>query len=283
MFGINRYLYFNIKGDTRGSLVSLENFREVPFNTKRVYYIFGTKKGVARGYHAHKNLQQVLICVSGSCIVKIDDGDMVKEYKLDRPDVGLFVGEMIWREMNNFSDDCVLLVLASDYYDEQDYIREYDLFIEEKFSIKFVPYDKTFLELSKKWLNDPELKTLTMTPDFDDESQLKWYNSLKNRKDYYINGILYKDQPIGAMGIKNINSSCGEYWGYIAEKQLWGKKLGKYLINHAVKQAKLLKLDYLYLKVDLNNHRAIKLYEKCGFKLQFKDENIMYMIKYIHT
>lgn len=97
-----------------------------------MYYIFDTKKDVARGFHAHKNLQQVLVCIAGSCVVKLDDGSTIEEIKLDCPSLGLFIDKMVWHEMYNFSKDCVLMVLASDYYEEKDYLRDYQMFLSYK-------------------------------------------------------------------------------------------------------------------------------------------------------
>lgn len=119
---------FKKLGDERGSLISLEQNKNIPFEVKRIYYIFGTKEGVSRGFHAHKNLQQVAICVKGSCRFILDDGQTKEEIILDKPDVGLHINSFIWREMHDFSEDCVLIVLASHLYDESDYIRCYTEF-----------------------------------------------------------------------------------------------------------------------------------------------------------
>lgn len=127
----NDLLIFNTISDERGCLVSLEENRNIPFDIKRVYYIYGTDKSQPRGFHAHKKLQQVLICVSGSCKVLLDDGREKKVYTLKNPNEGLFIDKMIWREMYDFTDDCVLMVIASEYYDESDYIRDYSKFISE--------------------------------------------------------------------------------------------------------------------------------------------------------
>lgn len=118
-------------GDMRGSLVSLEVNKQIPFDIKRVYYIFDTKQGVSRGFHAHKNLSQILICVKGSCRILLDNGKITENILLDTPNQGILIEGLIWREMHDFSDDCVLLVLASNYYDESDYIRDYNEFIKE--------------------------------------------------------------------------------------------------------------------------------------------------------
>lgn len=126
----------DVLGDERGSLISIEEFRTIPFEIKRVYYIYGTKTGIARGKHAHTRLKQVLIAVSGQCAVRIDDGFDKNEYLLNSPDTALFVGENLWREMYNFSKDCVLLVLANDFYDENEYIRDYDKFLSTVQKIK---------------------------------------------------------------------------------------------------------------------------------------------------
>jgi len=124
-----RIINFQVKGDSRGSLIALEANKDIPFEIKRVYYIFDTKKDVVRGHHAHKTLEQVLICVSGSCIIVLDDGKKRNEVLLDKPNIGLYVGPNMWREMKDFTPDAVLLVLASDWYDEADYIRDYSEFL----------------------------------------------------------------------------------------------------------------------------------------------------------
>ncbi len=123
-------LEFDIKGDERGYLIAIESLKNIPFIIKRVYYIFGTKPNVRRGFHAHKNLKQMLIAVAGSCKILLDDGKNNKqELLLNSPNQALLIEDMIWHEMFDFSSDCVLLVLASDYYNESDYIRNYQDFL----------------------------------------------------------------------------------------------------------------------------------------------------------
>ncbi|MEG1654196.1 MAG: FdtA/QdtA family cupin domain-containing protein [Hafnia sp.] len=124
-----QWIHFPPLGDDRGSLVALEGGEAVPFAIRRVYYLFDTKPGVARGFHAHKKLQQVAVCVTGRCRMLLDDGQKREEVWLDSPTDGLLIGNMVWREMHDFSPDCVLLVLASENYDEADYIRNYEDFI----------------------------------------------------------------------------------------------------------------------------------------------------------
>jgi len=122
-------LEFKVLGDDRGSLISLEENANIPFDIKRVYYIFDTESEVSRGFHAHKNLEQVAICVKGSCRFILDDGQKRESIFLDSPQKGLYIDNNKWREMHDFSDDCVLMVLASNIYDESDYIRNYDEFL----------------------------------------------------------------------------------------------------------------------------------------------------------
>jgi len=119
---------FIIKGDENGSLIALEENKNIPFKIKRVYYIFDTKEGVRRGFHAHKSLEQALICVNGSCDILLDDGKEKIVIKLKNRNEGIYLNKMIWHEMFNFSADCVLMVLASDFYYEEDYIRNYNNF-----------------------------------------------------------------------------------------------------------------------------------------------------------
>lgn len=122
-------LNFPPLGDDRGSLIALEEFKNIPFEIKRIYYIFDTKEGVGRGFHAHKELKQIAICVSGKCRMVLDNGKAREDVWLDSPTKGILIGNLIWREMHDFSKDCVLLVLASNYYNETDYIRDYDEFL----------------------------------------------------------------------------------------------------------------------------------------------------------
>ena len=120
---------FSPHGDARGQLVAIEELKDIPFSPKRIYYIYGTQKGVRRGYHAHKKLEQILVCVSGSCKIYMDDGTDKDEVLLDKPYEGLYIGPNMWHEMFDFSPDAVLLVFASDYYNQSDYMRKYDEFL----------------------------------------------------------------------------------------------------------------------------------------------------------
>ena len=121
----------SVVGDERGSLVAIQGGIDIPFDIKRVYYLFGTKLNVIRGEHAHRNLRQLLICVNGSCEVMLDDGTSKKSLILDSPSKGVLVESCIWREMSEFSEGCVLLVLADSFYEKEDYIRNYPAFLEE--------------------------------------------------------------------------------------------------------------------------------------------------------
>jgi len=122
---------FETLGDERGSLIAIEEGYNAPFDIKRVYYIFDTQEGVERGFHAHINLKQICIVVKGSCTFIIDNGKTREEITLNNPNQGLSIEGLIWREMKDFSKDCVLVVLASEHYDESDYIRDYDDFLKE--------------------------------------------------------------------------------------------------------------------------------------------------------
>lgn len=121
---------FQRHGDDRGQLVALEVEKEVPFEIKRVYYMYDTGMGVRRGFHAHKNLMQILICTHGTCKILLDNGTEKEVVVLDKPYEGLYVSNDMWREMYDFSSDAVLMVLASELYDEADYIRDYEKFLE---------------------------------------------------------------------------------------------------------------------------------------------------------
>lgn len=119
-------------GDSRGMLVALEQSRNVPFDIRRVYYLFATEGGVRRGRHAHRRLNQLAVAVRGSVTFLLDDGlGSPVEVVLDDPSQGLMLGQMVWRELYDFSDDCVLMVLADQLYDPADYITDYSEFLRE--------------------------------------------------------------------------------------------------------------------------------------------------------
>jgi len=120
---------FQPHGDNRGQLVALEELKDIPFQIKRVYYMYDTAKGVHRGFHAHKSLEQILICIHGTCKILLDNGVEKKIVPLEKPYEGLYIANDMWREMYDFSPDAVLMVLASQVYDENDYIRDYNEFL----------------------------------------------------------------------------------------------------------------------------------------------------------
>lgn len=115
--------------DVRGDLTFLEGGNHLPFNIARVYYLYNVPVDAERGGHAHRDLEQVIFALSGSFRMKIDDGESKCEYWLSDPRKGLYVSNMIWREMDSFSQGAVCMVLASHRYDESDYYRDYEEFL----------------------------------------------------------------------------------------------------------------------------------------------------------
>jgi dTDP-4-dehydrorhamnose 3,5-epimerase-like enzyme len=118
--------------DPRGNLSFIEANVHVPFRIERIYYLYGVPAGASRGAHAHKTLHQLMIPIAGSFDVVLNDGTRKRRVKLTRPEEALYICPMIWRDLQNFSADAVCLVLASAKYDEADYFRSYDEFIEAR-------------------------------------------------------------------------------------------------------------------------------------------------------
>lgn len=116
---------FEDKTDLRGSLIAIEGNHEVPFDIKRIYYMYNIPQGASRGCHAHKSLEQVLICISGQCSILMDNGQEREEVTLSRKTEGVYIPPKIWHEIRSCSDNAIIIALASDYYDESDYIRDY--------------------------------------------------------------------------------------------------------------------------------------------------------------
>jgi len=115
-----------------GNLSIVESNKNIPFKLERIYYLHGIPSTVERGVHAHKKLQQLIIAISGSFDITLDDGKNKITYHMNDPKKGLYICPMIWREINNFSNNAVLMVLASTKYEEDDYIHNYDDFIQYK-------------------------------------------------------------------------------------------------------------------------------------------------------
>ncbi len=118
-------------GGDLGYLVPIEKGEQFPFDVKRVFYVWGAPGELTRGKHAHRRVEQVAICLAGSCDFTLNDGHSVVTVHLNSPQLGVHIGTYIWGEFSNCSPDCILLVIASDYFDESEYIRDYDQFIKE--------------------------------------------------------------------------------------------------------------------------------------------------------
>lgn len=120
-------LQFTEKGDEKGHLVVIEQLKDIPFEIKRVFYIYGSSSKIVRGQHANKKTEFVLINVAGTSKVKVIDGKGKEEIiSLDKPHMGIYIPKMMWKEMYDFSEDSVLLCLASELYDSQEYVRDFD-------------------------------------------------------------------------------------------------------------------------------------------------------------
>lgn len=124
-------LKFNELGDSRGKLVVAEGLKDVPFDIKRIFYIYDTKDEVIRGQHANRNSKFVLINLQGSVSIVVDDGYNKDVVVLDKPHEGVFLESMVWKEMKDFSSDSILLVLSSEGFDSGEYIRDYEEFLNE--------------------------------------------------------------------------------------------------------------------------------------------------------
>lgn len=126
----SRLINFKVHGDERGSLIALEENHNAPFDVKRVFYIYGTHENVPRGQHSHYKTKQLLIAINGGCKITLDDGNRKETYSLNKPNIGLFQDALVWGTMHDFSNDCILVVLSDAYYDADDYITDYENFLQ---------------------------------------------------------------------------------------------------------------------------------------------------------
>lgn len=128
---IHKMIEFKQNGDERGKLVVVEGMKDIPFDIKRIFYIYGSDATVIRGQHANRRSEFVLINVSGSSKVRIRDGKRDEVFILDKPHTGIYIPQMVWKDMYDFSEDSILLVLASEVYDSSEYIRDFDEYMKE--------------------------------------------------------------------------------------------------------------------------------------------------------
>ncbi|MFS4471675.1 GNAT family N-acetyltransferase [Chryseobacterium sp. T20] len=276
----NPYLitFDRIGSSQLGYITIAEAKKNTPFDIKRVYWTYYTPQDVTRGGHAHKKLNQIIFAVSGTITFNTEDKNGNTEtFVLDHPNKGLFIPKLIWRDIQ-FSHNAVLMCLASELYDEADYFRSYEDFksYEEQDHLSLIDYNEDFLEKSWNWLNDPEIKELTGTPDFTKESQKEWFSNLDRNETYFIKGISYNNQNIGVAGLKKIdrNNNNAEYFGYIGEKEYWGKGLSSQILSELVSIAKeKFGLSSLYLNVIPSNIRALRAYENFGFRIDCIENN----------
>lgn len=147
--------------------------------------------------------------------------------------------------------------------------------------VEFGNFDESVLAKSWKWLNDPELKHLTNTPDFDLIEQKKWFEQLKVRDDYYIKSIIFDNETIGVCGIKNLTNLTGEVWLYIGEKNLWGRKIGEKSLTHLIEYAYSKSLKSLYARILKENERSLRLFYKNNFKLNSDLGNLVQVKLYL--
>jgi hypothetical protein len=123
---------FDKNHEVKGNLTAVNNREQIPFDVKRIYYLYDVPSGLSRGGHAHKDLQQLVVALSGSFDITLDDGKAKRKFQLSRPNMGLLIPSGLWRELNNFSSGLICLVMASKLYEESDYIRDYSEYIEYK-------------------------------------------------------------------------------------------------------------------------------------------------------
>lgn len=135
----------------------------------------------------------------------------------------------------------------------------------KNYHVDFVEYTEEFLDLSLAWLNDPEIKSLTMAPVFSKEDQVDFFRKLPLRVDYKISGIMVNGERAGACGLKNIKNGEGEFWCYLGLKKYWGAGVGREIVQYIESESKKNNVSRLFLKVSKSNLRAIKAYEKNGF------------------
>lgn len=157
--------------------------------------------------------------------------------------------------------------------------------MEFKPSLSREPFDRQYFEASGRWLSNPELRKLIMASEPEPQGRLLWFQSLQARDDYWIWGVALNGHPIGCFGLKHVDlmHRTGEYWGYIGEPHLWGKRLGPWMLSEAATVAQSHGIESLYLRVWVENLRAVRLYRRAGFEDSALNGDVLKMTAPIAT
>ena len=277
----SRIVNFRQNGDDRGYLVAMEGeSEEIPFLIRRAFYIYGSNSEVVRGCHANYNTEFMLINVNGKCRIRTDNGNgSIHDYELDERNKGVYIPAMVWKDMYDFSDDCIMLALASEHYDPDEYIREYDLFVRrvrEDSNRRLRPLQDKDAVYMLEWMTDPDINRYFGFPleDISIDSVRRFIKraSKENVEDEAPANLHFaivdgSDEYYGTVSLKNINwqDKSAEYaisTRAIAKHRGYGQFATREIIRIAFEK---LHLEQVYLYVLVDNGAAIKMYRKCGF------------------
>lgn len=265
-----------------GNITSLENWKDIPFKVKRIYYLYDVPMGVERGGHGHYELEQYVIAASGSFTFVLDDGINKIEFFLNDPSKALHIKAGIWREIKNFSSGSICLVLASEEYDENDYLRNYDEFKTSRglsgILTKLVPVNLKDAKFICSLRNNPfNNKFLSSSKKINLNQQIKWLDENFKTKDLYFI-IKNKTNSIGTISLYNLNTVNGEFGRYICLNPLNALESVYLLLKHAFE---ILNLEYVYCKTVKENEKVWKQHIKFGFEfegIEFNEGNCKEMI-----
>lgn len=288
--------------DVRGNLVALENSKDIYFPIKRIYYIYNVKDGEERGFHSHKDLEQVLISLGGSVKIRVKTNTEEEIYELNNPSEGLYIGPMVWREMFDFTPNTTLLVIASHEYDDNDYIRNYNEYIKlaseyfknindiNKYMVGQNIYLKKVEESDAKFLSilrcDKVLTKYLSPVNGSIEDQIKWIRNYKMReyskKEYYFKVINKSHEDQGFARLYHIDYEKKEAtFGSFLMKRDHDKNAAiesMILINNLA--FNYLGIQRIILDVRCKNEHAKKFYQRFGYQKYAEDDlNEYYELK----
>lgn len=272
--------------DNRGALVAIEHPKNLNFDIKRIYYIYDVKKNVERGFHSHNDLDQILIAVNGSVKIRVSTPYKEEIITLDKPNKGLYIGPMIWREMFDFSEGAVLLVLANHIYDESDYIRDKDEYIKKakKYfeelkskNIKAKLVKEEDSEFILKLRNDENLGKYLSKTDVSLEKQKEWLRNYKekekNNNEFYFKAE-DKNGDVGFFRLYNIDKEKKEltFGSFIMKNDRPKYAAIESMILAMEFSFNVLEVSKVLLDVRIKNERAKHFYQRFGFKKTHETE-----------
>lgn len=276
-----RLLSFPKKDSFPGSMSMIESCNHTPFSVKRVGYLYDLPAGSERLGYAYRGQEQVIIAISGSFELLVDDGIERDHYRMNIPYTGVYIPANIWVSMNQFSSGATVLILGSNRCSIEGYIADYSVFIAGVGeSLDAVAFDERFLNESWEWFNRSNNEDLRYFSEFQTKpEQLEWFEQLPHRSDLHIWGVTCNDAPVGVIELRDVTRDSARYRGYIGDGMMHNELFFRWMIQKGEEMAALMNLKILYVDLLIGQTTLINFYIHQGYLFREIKDEVLQMCK----